>query len=132
MKSLIKYVILSLLVFFMVMPISHAGGIVLCYSDTGHFEIELKLSERCFCCNNNSLQDKDTCFCSDIPISKEVDEHTTLLSNGIIQPKLQICLQTNTINLLNPSYHDGQLTSVNYLHLKSAAHESHRTIVLLI
>ncbi len=139
MKLLIRhkqiyYIILALHVFFLSMPVSHAGDIVLCYSNTGHIKIELKLSDKCSCSHKNSdnIQENDPCYCVDIPISKEVDEHKTLLNNKTIQSKLQVYIQTNTTNLLNPSYHDGLFTLVNHLHFKSTANESLRTIVLLI
>jgi hypothetical protein len=139
MKSFIRhkkifYIILSLHSLFLAMPVSHAGDIVLCFKDTGQITLELKQSEECSSCikSGNDPQEKDTCFCVDIPISKEADEHSALLNAVDIQVKPQICIQPKTDNLLNPSPHDGLFSLVNYYHLKSVAHESLRTTVLLI
>jgi hypothetical protein len=139
MKSLIRhkkiyFFFLILHVLFLSMPVSHAGEIVLCYSDTGHIRIEFKLSEECSSCSKSGddSQEKDPCFCVDIPISKEADEHSVLLSNGSIQPKPQICLQPNTSNWLTPSPHDVKFTLANDLHVKSTTHELLRSPVLLI
>jgi hypothetical protein len=139
MKSIIRhkpiyYILLTLHVFFLAMPVSHAGEIVLCYSDSGHVEILLKLSEDCSSCNKSSddSQEKDTCFCLDIPISKEVSEHSTLVSSGTIQAKPLICLQPNTTKLVNPTPHDGLSILINYSHSKSTTHELLRSTILLI
>jgi hypothetical protein len=139
MKSIIKhkqiyYIILTLHVFFLAMPVSHAGEIVLCYRDAGQIEIELKLSQECSSCNKSSddSQEKDPCFCVDIPISKETDEHSTLVSSRTIQAKPLICLQPNTTKLVNPTSHDDLFILASYPHLKSTIHESLCTTVLLI
>jgi hypothetical protein len=139
MKSFIRhkqlfYSILSLHVFFLFMPVSQAGEIVLCYSNARCFEITLNPSKECSCCNEPSYesQEGNKCFCVDIPISKDADEHSTLLSNGTIQPKPQFCIQTHTANLLNPSHHDGLSNLINYPHFKITTYESLRSTVLLI
>ena len=139
MKSLIRhkqifYIFLTLHVLFLSMPVCHAVEIVLCYSDMGYIKIELKLSEECSSCNksDNDSQEKDPCFCLDIPISKEADEHSMLLSNGIIQAKPHFCLQlfsANEFNLL--SLNRSSILSYRQ-HGKSPVHESLCTTVLMI
>jgi hypothetical protein len=116
------------------MPVSHAGEIVLCYSDTGNVKIELKLSEKCSSCNKSGddSQEKDLCFCLDIPLSKEGYRHTTLLNSGTVQVKPLICLQSHTGIFFNSSFHDGFFSSLNCLHIKNPVHESLRATVLLI
>jgi hypothetical protein len=141
MKSIIKnkqiyHIILTLQVLFLSMPVSHAGEIVLCYSDTG-YKIDFKSLEEnspeCSSCDksNDISQKQEMCFCIDIPISKAADENSTFLSTGTLPLKHHICLKHTTI-LPNPSPHDGLFTIVNYLRLKSTTHESLRTVVLLI
>ncbi len=138
MKSLIRhkkifYSIVALHLFFLFMPVSHAGDIILCLGASDHFSIELKSSDECFSCTKSGRysQEKDPCFCVDIPISKKAEEPATLLNNGI-QPKLQTCLQFDTPQFLIPSYRDALFTFVDTLHVKSITHESLGTIVLLI
>jgi len=139
MKLLIRhkqiyFFFLTLHVLFLSMPVSHAGEIVLCYSDTGHIKIELKLSEECSSCNKpgDDSQEKDPCFCLDIPLSKEGYRHTTLLKSGTVQGKPQICLQSHIINLLNPSFQDEFCALVNITHFISPIQKSLRATVLLI
>jgi hypothetical protein len=139
MKSLIRhkkiyYTFLTLHVLFLSMPVCHAGEIVLCYSDTGHIKIELKLSEECSSCNKSGSdsQEKDPCFCVDIPISKEADAHSALLSNGTVQAKPQLCLQSFSAKEFNLFSLDRSSILSYRQHCKSPVHESLCTTVLLI
>jgi hypothetical protein len=139
MKSIIKhkqlyYLFLTLHVLFLSMPVSHAGDIVLCYSDTGQIDIVLKLSEECSCCSKSceNSQEKDPCFCMDIPISKEVEQLSTLLSNGDIQAKPLVSPCSISANSINTSPNDGLLSLANYSYLNNPVHQSLHSTVLLI
>ena len=129
----IYYIILTLHMLFLSMPVSRAGDIVLCYNEKGEIKIDLRLPEECHCCvtSGNFLQEKDLCYCVDVPISKQVEENPILLKCGDIQPQPQICLKSVPFNLLN-SLHDGLFTPAHYPYLKNQIQELLHTTVLLI
>jgi hypothetical protein len=139
MKSLIRhkqiyYILLTLHVLFLSMPVCHAGKIVLCYSDAGHIKIELKLSDECSSCNKSGSdsQEKDPCFCLDIPISKQVDTHAALVSNGTVQPQPQSCFQSFSAREFNLFFLDSSSILSYHSNCKNPVHESLRSTVLLI
>ena len=139
MKSIIKHkqlylVFLTLNVIFLSLPVTHAGNMVLCYEDTGRVEIELKLSDDCSSCGKSGglSQDKTLCYCVDIPISKDVDAHSVLLSSGGIQMTHPASLPSTTACRITSPPLDPLFSSVNHFHLSTVLHESLRTTVLLI
>lgn len=125
--------ILAMPVFFLALPVSHAGDIVLCYKNAGQIGIEVKMVEGCSSCNQTggSLEKQNSCFCVDIPISRGAVEHSTLLPGGTSQGKPHAELQSSS-GESDPFSSDKKSVLSPLPSFTRSIHESLRTTVLLI
>ncbi|MEW6077492.1 MAG: hypothetical protein AB1724_06765 [Thermodesulfobacteriota bacterium] len=128
------YILLILQAFFLSLPVSHAGDLVLCYRSAGQVEIEFKGQEGCASCTRpgEQPQDPSSCYCVDIPLSREATEHAAIPSSGSGQIMPDPCLSALTSGVVCPPCPGSGFFFSSFFLCTHSVHESLRTTVLLI